>query len=337
MGPLSRLVPLGVFAVLLFPSPLLAQVSSTHPFNNAQIQVQVRNPDGTAGPRGVQIMLEWEQGGMVDESQTDSSGKCRFVPPAPAVYIVRAKMPGYQETSERVDLQSIQTGFANLVLKPIPVQAPPEPPNDGLGPAVSASDLSVPDVARKEFEKGQKSLQNHDLDSGVSHLKKAIQLHDAFPEAYTMLGTAYLEKSDFKDAQVVFEKAIQLDPKSGGAYLGLGAAFNQTKNYQEADKALTRGVELSPDDPRGHYELAKTYWALGRWQDAEPHAAKAAQLQPDLAPVYVLLGNIMLRKREPQGALQNYKEYLRRAPDGPMAGSAREMVKKLEQTLAVPR
>jgi hypothetical protein len=53
--------------------------------------------------------------------------------------------------------------------------------------------------------------------------------------------------------------------------------------------------------------------------------------------VYVLSGNIMLRKLDPQGALQNYKEYLHRAPDGLMAGSARERVKKLEQILAVPR
>jgi hypothetical protein len=332
MGPRSRLVLAGVFAILLFPSPVLAQVSSTHPFDNAQIQVQVRNPDGTAGPRGVQIMLEWEQGGMVDESQTDSSGKCRFVPPAPAVYIVRAKMPGYHETSARVDLQNIQTGFANLVLKSIRGQ-PPEPPKVGVEPAVSASDLSVPDVARKEFEKGRKSLQNHDLDSGVSHLRKAIRLYDSFPQAYTLLGTSYLQQKDFKDAQAAFEKAVQLDPKSGDAYIGLGAALNQTKNYPEAEKALTRGLELEPDAAGGHYELARTYWELGRWQDGEPHAAKAVAVLRDLAPAHVLMGNILLRKRDAQGALREFQEYLRLEPNGAMSSQVRDLVGKIKKAL----
>jgi Flp pilus assembly protein TadD len=80
----------------------------------------------------------------------------------------------------------------------------------------------------------------------------------------------------------------------------------------------------------GHYELAKTYWALGRWQDAAPHAATAVEAMPDLAPPHVLLGNILLRQRDTEGALHQYREYLRLDPNGPMALGTREIVAKLE-------
>jgi len=104
--------------------------------------------------------------------------------------------------------------------------------------------------------------------------------------------------------------------------------------YAEAETALLRGLELDPESADGHHELAKAYWALGRWQDAEPHAQKAVALKPDLAPAHVLLGNIALRKRDPQGALKEFQEYLRLEPNGPMAEQVRTIVAKIGKALA---
>src|SRR5216684_7754324 len=162
--------------ILLLPSYVAAQRGGTpKPFNNPVIQVQVRNSDNTPAPRGVLIELEGEDGTPIDQQQTDSSGKCRFIPPSPAVYIVRAKQPGYQPATSRLDLQNTQTGMAFLVLKPIPGQTPPTPSKDASGSTVSAIDLSVPAASRKEYDLGQHALEGHDVDGGVAHLKKAIE------------------------------------------------------------------------------------------------------------------------------------------------------------------
>jgi tetratricopeptide (TPR) repeat protein len=69
-------------------------------------------------------------------------------------------------------------------------------------------------------------------------------------------------------------------------------------------------------------------WALGRWQEAAPHAAAAVAAMPDLAAAHVLLGNILLRKQELDGALREYQTYLRLEPDGSMAAGTREMIEK---------
>jgi len=90
--------------------------------------------------------------------------------------------------------------------------------------------------------------------------------------------------------------------------LALGAVFNETKEYPQAETALLRGLALKPDAPAGHYELAKTYWFLGRWQEAAPHARKAVSAMPDVASPHALLGNILLREQDAQGALDEYHD-----------------------------
>jgi Tfp pilus assembly protein PilF len=326
------ILPIG----LLFPPHAAAQRAPARPFNNPLIQVQVRSADNSPPPQGVLIQLEFENGEPVDQGQTDSSGKCRFVPPSPAIYLIRAKQPGYLEATARVDLQNTITGFANLVLRPIPGQAPPAPPKDATGPSVSVADLSVPELARKEYDLGQQALENHDLDAGIAHLKKAIELHDQFPQAYTLLGIAYNEQKKWRDAQGALEKAIQQDPKAAEAYVQLGSALLQQKDYAGSEKALNQGLQLNPDaqdSPMAHYNLATAYFSAGQWQDAEPHAAKTIAAQPEFPLAHWLMAQIMLKKGDGQGAISEFQTYLKLDPNGSFAPSVRAVIPKIEAAM----
>lgn len=330
-------MPLFVAALVVCICPPLAkaQRDNRRPFINARILVQVRYASGQAAGQGIAVTLEGVQGEIVAQAQTDSSGKCTFVPPSRGVYAIHVAEPGYREFRQSVDLTITPTGFVTVELYPLRKAGQPSGvPPGGPGAALSVSDLAIPNNARKEFEAGEKLLmEKHEAESSIPHFHKAIQLHDAFPQAYVMLGMALMAEENWKEAQSALERAVQLDPNSAAAYFALGASLNQQKNYSAAEKALSRGLELNPDAPEGHYELAKTYWALGRWQEAEPHALKVVAGHPELAPVHVLLGNISLRKRDPQAALREYKEYLRLEPQGPMAAASRRVVSQLEAAL----
>jgi tetratricopeptide (TPR) repeat protein len=263
---------------------------------------------------------------------TESGGKCRFLPNSTGMYIVRLNQIGYKEVSVHVNLVDSLRGYVTLDLKPDHPEAPPDSPDGVSGDSVSAAELSIPENARQEFEKGQSAMKENKLDAGISHLRKAIKLYDAFPLAYTLLGTAYLEQKNWKDAEMALQKSISLDSNSADAHLALGAVFNQIKNYFQAETALLRGLELKPEAYAGHYELAKTYWALDRWREAAPHARKAVSGIPDVASPHVLLGNILLRENDPQGALSEYQKYLRLDPNGVMAPGVRQMIEKIQKT-----
>ncbi len=330
-------IPL-LLTCLAVPSSLRAQrgAGTGGRSSGGVIDVQVRYANGAPGPWGIHVRLEAAEGGSAGDCQTIDGGKCVFNVPSSGVYMVRMSERGFKEVSVRVELIGNSRGYATLELQPNPKEAPPgasAAPPEGDPNLVSALDLNVPENARQEFEKGQGALKENKLDAGVSHLRAAIKLYAAFPQAYTLLGTAYLEQKNWKDAEAALRKANELDPKFPDAYLELGAVFNQTKEYPQAETTLLKGLELKPEAAAGHYELAKTYWALGRWKDAAPHARQAVAGMPDLAPAHVLLGNVMLRESNAQGALHEYQEYLRLDPNGSMAPGVRQMIEKIQKAL----
>lgn len=334
MISLRWLLCFGVLSSLFTPADFFGQGLKK---NSVRVQVYVRYADGTSAGTGVFVELELQNGEMVDQSQTDSSGRCQFSPgTGPAVYVVKVKQPGFLEGSARLDLQNTQSGLANIVLKPDPAQTPPVASIDAKGSTVSAADLSVPEPARKEFVLAQEALQKRDLDAGIAHLKKAVELHDQFPNAYVLLGTVLNEQKKWKEAQAALEKAVQLDPKATEALFQLGSALNQQRDYAGAEKAFTKGLELKPDAPTApvaHYELARAYMGLGQWQNAEPHAAKAIAGQPEFAMGHVLMGNIDLKKGDGQAAINEFQTYLKLEPNGPSAAPVRDMIPKIQAAM----
>jgi Flp pilus assembly protein TadD len=289
--------------------------------------VRVNN---VAAPTGINVRLEADEGGLVDQQMTDASGKVAFVPKAPAGYSVVIHERGYQNIVRHVDLSLTPTAAVNLELVPIPGESPAA---DGI--AISTDKLAIPEPARKEFEMGQKLLeQKHDASGSIGHFQKAIKLYDNFPQAYTLLGFAYLQDKKLPESRTALEHAVQLDAQAGSAYVALGGCLNQLKDYTAAEKALIKGIELLPESPEAHYELARSYWAMHRWQEAEPHAVKAEKVQPDNPGVRVLMGNILLQKQDAAGALKEFNEYLRLDPHGPMSDPVRAMVAKLEKGTA---
>jgi Tfp pilus assembly protein PilF len=299
-----------------------------------EINVQIRTADGKPAPPGIHIALELSEGGPVDDCTTQTDGRCHFVPPTTGSYLVKVKEPGYKPFSSRVDLISTPKGYVSLNLQPIPGGSPPEAPKDATGASISAADLAVPDNARKEFDAAQKALGAKDLDGGIAHLKKAIELYPNFPQAYATMGATYLEQKKFKEAQEALEKATQLDPKAAGAYIELGATLNQLKDYPGAVAALTKGLGLNPDVPAGDYELAKAYMAQQQWQNAEPYLRKTLAAQPDMAGAHVMLGNVLLKKGDGPGALAEFQTYLKLDPNGPMAAGVRDVIPKIETAIA---
>lgn len=322
------------FLALLAACPGAVGQSERTPMRSAlKITVFVRAANGSPAPMGINVRLEADPGGLVDQQMTDSTGKVTFAPKSFTTYAVTIHELGYRDVVRRVDLSNSPTAAVNVTLVPIAGQdAYKSPPRGEADSLISAVDLNIPGPAVKEFETGRRLLQEkHDIPGSIGHFRKATELYSSFSQAYIMLGLAYLQDQRLKESQTALERGLQLDPKSAAGYFTLGACLNQQKEYAGAEKPLLTGLELEPESPEGHYELAKTYWAKRRWQEAMPHAEKAEELQPQVPGVHVLMGNILLQKRDNAGALKEFNEYLRLDPQGPMSDPVRAMVSKLQK------
>jgi tetratricopeptide (TPR) repeat protein len=310
--------------VLAFTVLMAACVPSWAAF----IRGVVRFEDGRYADHVV-VRLRSDKIAFQTEMTTDPAGKFNFDGLDPSTYHLTIEGQGFHPYESVIDITVSKMSYEQITLRlardPNAKSVPPE------GPGGSASADPVPPEARKEFDAGQKQLnEKQDVEGSIKHYRKAIQLYDKFPEAQLALGLAYLELRKYDDAQAALQKSTELNPTAPGGYLALGTMFNQEKKYDDAEKALNRGLELKPDVAQGQYELAKTYWATGKWQDAEPHAQKAVALDPSMAPAHVLLGNIALRRQDPMGAVKEFQEYLRLDPKGPMAGGVTQMIQKIE-------
>ncbi len=335
MFRISTRLSLSLLLFCLFASCLPAQRPSGGRGTGGIIDVQVRYADGRPAPRDIHVRLESAEGGAEADLDTIQGGKCQFRLSNSGVYVVRISNLGFKEVSARVELISSPRAFVTLDLVPLNKEPTPEvsvPPADPAD-AVSVKDLAIPEPARLEFSKGEDALRAKNTDESVKHFQKAIKIYDAYPQAYRMLGDAFLQKQQWPEAETALKKSIELQPDLAPAYFDLGAVRNQTKNYARAEQSLKKGLELTPDATIGKYELAKTYWGLGRWQDAAPLATDTVKALPDLAAAHVLLANIKLKLRDAPGALHEYQEYLRIEPQGTMAPQVRDMVDKLQKAL----
>jgi tetratricopeptide (TPR) repeat protein len=281
----------------------------------------------------VVIRLRSDMIAFQTEIQTDIQGKFTFDGLYPTTYHLTIDGQGFRSYSSDIDISMSKMSYEQVTLQ---LDKEPEAkavPAEGPAGSLNARIAQIPPKARKEFDAGKHRMKVQDAAGSVQHFQKAIELYPQYAEAYQLLGVVHLEGGKFGEAEPELQKAVEIEPHMSTAQFALGICRNQMAKYADAETALLRGLELDPESPDGHYELAKTYWALERWQDAEPHAQKAVTLKPDMAGAHVLLGDIALRKREAQRALDEYKDALRLDPKGPMATATQQMVSKIEQEI----
>jgi len=280
------------------------------------------------------IDVDSVSGGNAAQVITDSTGKFDVQGLDAEVFLVRVRFPGYEEATEQVDLTVSSSNYLDFQLKPKPGSAPPAVAPEGPDAKLNARLASVPDKARKEFsEAGGLWQQGKDLQGCIDHLHKAIKDYPKFADAYVLLATADMQMHNVADAKAALDKAIAIDPKLPDARFTLGKIQNFEKDFASAEKTLSAALKLDDSSAEGHYELARAYFGLKRWDDAEPHVQKAITLMPNLAPVHILAGNLALRRNDADGALKEFREYLKLDPNGPMAQGAQEMIKKIQDAI----
>ncbi len=267
------------------------------------------------------------------ETSTDVQGKFDFDGLQTTTFTLTVEGQGFAPYSSYIDISVSKMAYEMITLRlnkdPDAKPVPPEGPKA----VVNARIAQIPSAAQKEFDLGKKRMEAQDAPGSIDHFQKAIALYPSYAEAYQLLGVVHLEGGKFAEAELALHKATDIEPNLATAHFALGICRNQMAKYMEAETALARGLELDPNSADGHYHIAEAYWNLGRWDDSEPHARKALALNHDMAPAHVLLGNSMLRKRDAPGALKEFKEYLRLAPQGEFAAGTRAAVERLEKGL----
>ena len=194
--------------------------------------------------------------------------------------------------------------------------------------------MQAPSNARKAYEKAQKDISKENLKDAEKELDKAVQEFPKFAAAWALLGMIHQSSKQLDQAGKDYEQAIASDPQYAKPYFGLAVIAANQQNWKDTVRLSEQVNRLAPlAYPEAYFFSGVASFNLGNMDDAERNLRRFLSLDTEhRRPMAVLyLGDILARKQDFAGAVEQARAYLTIAPNAPNSPSIREKLKQLEQ------
>jgi tetratricopeptide (TPR) repeat protein len=280
------------------------------------------------------VTLELERSGESASSPvvTGTRGEFQFNGVVSGDYVILSHAKGYESTTVPLMLGVTPLSNVTLTMRRSSSGQPSAP-----GDTISAHELSIPDRAREEFDKGVKQMTagKPDYRRALSHFERAIKEFPDYYEAYAQVGVAQHHLGDKLAAEVALRKSVEL---SSGHYLDalllLAEMLNDAGRFQEAEP-FARSCATQDESASGcDLELARSLAGLKHLSEAEAMASKASQLNPNNAATFLVLGNIHIEEHKYAAVVEDFDAYLKLKPSGPESGQVRTVEEQARRALA---
>ncbi len=278
----------------------------------------------------IQVNLKQETGGVIKTVYSIGNGDFEFDGLRRGDYIIEIEVKDYDRVEQAVTISSSsQIGISISLTKSAKAPAP------GVQLSISAHQLSVPHRAHDEFEKGMALIfLKSDYRGAIAQFQLAIKDFPTYYEAYAEEGAAYYQLQEVGAAEEAMRKSIELSSgQYSDALFSLAAILNDSKRYEEAETIARKGISADKSSWRGPFELARSLTALKQADEAEKSAQQSRALMPDNPPVYLLLANIHIQKKDYPALVKDLDEYLRQSPNSPEADQARKTRERVQSML----
>lgn len=145
------------------------------------------------------------------------------------------------------------------------------------------------------------------LEEATVYLKKALEIHPAYTNAYLLLGNAYFYGEQYDKAVETFTELTRMSPGFEPGHQNLALAYKEAGRYYGEKKGdltsslkyLESAIQMLPED----YEANRLYGIAnaiaGKLDLALRHFQKCVELDPDNAGAYVNLGNTYFNMGDP--------------------------------------
>jgi Flp pilus assembly protein TadD len=200
------------------------------------------------------------------------------------------------------------------------------------GTMVSANSLAAPPQASKLLQKGKNAAGEQKWSDAQKYLEHATQVYPKYAEAWHELGLVYQHESRREEARQAFEQALAADPMFVRPYFGLVGLAADVQDWREM-KTLSESANRLFSDPLMLFYHAIASFNLKDFGATEKSLLRAAELDRDhrLPQIELLLGDVLIQRRDFSGAAARVREFLALSPDGPQAEAARTELSRLEQ------
>ena len=195
---------------------------------------------------------------------------------------------------------------------------------------INAALASVPEPARKAYERSFEFSQRGETEKAIEQLRQAVSIYAAFPLALNELGVQYLKIGQLEPALEALRSAVKLDPEAFSSRLNYGIALLQKKNFADAKAQLTEALKKNLNSPTAHLYLGIALIHEGRYADAEQEFLQALSLgKQSVGLAHYYLGGLYWLRGEHKLAADELEKYLKSAPSVHDAEKIKLTIKEL--------
>lgn len=291
------------------------------------ISVRVTYQQNHQPAAGMRVELVSPFGGVADMRTTDGNGAATFDAVASGRYEVRVSGPDIETTTG----DPLETGGSQggpYVTENIQVKMAATSSNRA-GQALAPV---IPDAAKQEFKLGSKEMDKKHWEEARDHFQKAVVAFPKYAEAFNNLAVVDIQLKDGKGAVEAFRAATNIDPTLQQANLYLGQFYYENTQYKQAEPYLLRAAS---DQPKSAQLL--TALANVELQNGEPDLALATGRKVPTLPnhkqfaiSHLIVAQALTGKGQDSEIAKEYEEYLKEAPDSPLAPRVKDALAKLK-------
>jgi tetratricopeptide (TPR) repeat protein len=118
-------------------------------------------------------------------------------------------------------------------------------------------------AAGKGYAMSARARQNR-----IKTCERLVQTRPDDPLALVLLGDAYRDEDDLRQARICYGKALDLDANCFEAHVSLGKLHSEQKQYEQAEAAYQQALTIKPDSAEVHVALGMIYSNQGRYEQA---------------------------------------------------------------------
>ena len=207
------------------------------------------------------------------------------------------------------------------------------------GSTVSATALNAPEPARKAYGKGVVAMTDEKWAAAQKNFEKALEIDPDYAAAWSNLGEVLKRQSKPAEARAAFEKAVQADPKYIKPYIQLTQLNLEEKRTEDAATISGRAVAMNPlEFPDLYFYYAVANYNLKQYDLAEKGARRATELDSahEMPRAELLLGTVLIAKRDRAGALEHLRKYLELSPKAHDVEQVKRTIEALESPTPGP-
>ena len=325
------LLLLGVFITIFGPATEVTEPSHLFIQQSFLNSISGHVSDGRSPIPNLQVELLNDMDSVIQRTKTDSSGLFAFRRLSTGIFQVRVQTFGtsYIGQTKRVQLERTRAfEQVDFVLTGKQTSA-----MTTAGGAVFVQE--VPELARKEFDRGSDLLKNDRRKEGVDSLKKAIEMFPSYFAALELLGMEYVKQQEYEPAIGVLTKAVEVNRRAYQSLYGLSVAQQSLKQLPEAIESMRRAITLNPTSVNANLWMGMLLRQSAKLEEAETYLKQANKLaeskSPDAHWQLALLYNDLKRYRE---AADELELFLKVQPDSKDIELIKKLIRRLRQQSA---